>query len=71
MASAATKDDKAPAADSKPEAVTDPKPAAALEEDDEFEDFPVDGTPNPYVSAPKERRGLRASCTPRPRVQPC
>ena len=26
------------------------KPAAALEEDDEFEDFPVDGMPNPRES---------------------
>jgi len=42
MASSSTKDDKAPASDSKPEAVAEQKPATALEEDDEFEDFPVD-----------------------------
>ncbi|KAK0643717.1 hypothetical protein B0T16DRAFT_459828 [Cercophora newfieldiana] len=53
--SAATKDEKAPAAaDQKPEIVTDQKPAAALEEDDEFEDFPVDGTlPTLYTTRPE------------------
>jgi len=44
--SAASKSDKAPAAaDAKQEQpAVEQKPAAALEEDDEFEDFPVDGT---------------------------
>lgn len=41
--SASQKDEKAPAADTKTEQPTEQKPAAALEEDDEFEDFPVDG----------------------------
>jgi len=42
--SSAPKDDKAPAAgENKPETVAEQKPTAALEEDDEFEDFPVDG----------------------------
>jgi hypothetical protein len=40
------KDDKAAAANpAEQQQATESKPAA-LEEDDEFEDFPVDGTPN-------------------------
>jgi 26 proteasome complex subunit DSS1 len=35
---------KAAAADKTADSVKDPKPAAALEEDDEFEDFPVEST---------------------------
>lgn len=36
------------------------KPAAALEEDDEFEDFPVDGTsPPPHPPLPKLATLLR------------
>ena len=35
---------KATANDSKPEGKDQQKPAAALEEDDEFEDFPTEGT---------------------------
>ncbi|KAK5661126.1 hypothetical protein OQA88_11016 [Cercophora sp. LCS_1] len=45
MASSAApkKDEKAPAADAKNEqTAAEQKPTAALEEDDEFEDFPVD-----------------------------
>ena len=43
MASA-TKDNKASAEAKQPEQpAPEQKPAAALEEDDEFEDFPVDG----------------------------
>lgn len=39
------------AAETKPEQqTTQQKPAAALEEDDEFEDFPVDGSfPSPFI----------------------
>ncbi len=35
---------KATTSDGSGATAKDPKPAAALEEDDEFEDFPVDGT---------------------------
>lgn len=49
--SAAKKDEKAASSEPKPEQ-TQQKSAATLEEDDEFEDFPVDGMscllpPNP------------------------
>ncbi|KAM7213199.1 hypothetical protein V8F06_011414 [Rhypophila decipiens] len=51
MASTQTKGDSK-AAESKPEqqTVTDQKTTAALEEDDEFEDFPVDAGDIPKVS---------------------
>ncbi len=45
MASSQNNKDEKTAAEAKPEAQTtqEKKPVAALEEDDEFEDFPVDG----------------------------
>lgn len=46
------KDDKpTPSNEAKPEE-TQQKSAAALEEDDEFEDFPVEGTHQPIHVAP-------------------
>lgn len=55
----AQKSDKA--ADKQPEqtAATQQKTAAALEEDDEFEDFPVDGLSPalPSLGLPQSRRG--------------
>ena len=41
--SSVTKDDKSGDSKTEPSGADLPKPAAALEEDDEFEDFPVDG----------------------------
>ncbi|KAI0204919.1 DSS1/SEM1 family-domain-containing protein [Astrocystis sublimbata] len=38
-------DKAATASETKPEQAAQPKPAAALEEDDEFEDFPVEDWP--------------------------
>jgi len=48
----AAKGDSKAAAEAKPEqptAATEQKTAAALEEDDEFEDFPVDGNASPIT----------------------
>lgn len=39
--------DTAAPADAKAEQAQNSKTGSALEEDDEFEDFPVEGTPNP------------------------
>lgn len=38
------------------------KPAAQLEEDDEFEDFPVEGTMDPSLSIHREDSSTRRSC---------
>ncbi len=53
MASSQSKKEDKAAAETKPEEkpTAEQKPAAALEEDDEFEDFPVDGTYPPLAPA--------------------